>query len=149
VKVSHPEVLESEDGSEECAGVEARNRPEPTGLERASWAIAHALDLVVEVGELRKSVQWRECMQWEQVVQGAILADMVELFGHGECFLRTQEMGVPERPEEEMAIKKVRSQKSKGKGKEKEPEKALEKRPERVPEENSEVEGQDVEMTLQ
>ena len=70
-----------------------------------------------------------------------------------EWFLRMREMGAPERPEEEMPIKKVGSRKSKGKGKGKEPEKVpekvSEKRPERGPEENSEVEGQDVEMTLQ
>jgi len=39
--------------------VEAGNRPEPLGLERVSWEIAHTLeDLVVEVGELWKSVEW-------------------------------------------------------------------------------------------
>ena len=100
---------------EEWTGVEAGSRPETSGLERVSWAIAHSLeDLVVEVGELWKSVAWRECLQWEQVVQGAILADMVELFGHGEQILRMQEMGVWERPEEELAIKKVGSRKYKG-----------------------------------
>jgi len=34
------------------------------------------------------------------------MADMVELFGHGERFLRTREMGAPERPEEEMPIRR-------------------------------------------
>jgi len=88
-------------------------------------------------------------LQQEQVVQGAVISDMVELFGHGEHFLRTWEMGVSERPEEEMAIKKVGSRKSKGKGKGKELEKAPEERLERGLEENLEVEGKDVEMTLQ
>src|SRR5882672_4700744 len=44
-------------GDLEWTGVEAASMPETSGLERVSWAIAHALeDLVVEVGDLRKSV---------------------------------------------------------------------------------------------
>jgi len=114
-KVSRPEIPESEDGTEEWTRVEAANRPEISGLEKASWAIAHALeDLVVEVGELRKSVGRRECMQQEQVVQGAVMADMVELFGHGERFLRRGRW-VHRKGRREMPIKKVRSRKSKGK----------------------------------
>ena len=58
-KVSQPEILELEDGSEEWTGVEAGSRLEVSGLERVSWVIAHALeDLVVGVGELQKSVVW-------------------------------------------------------------------------------------------
>jgi len=139
-KVSWPEIWELDEESEEWTGVEARNRLELSGLERVSWEIAHTLeDLVVEVGELQKSVMRQESLQQEQVEQGAVIADMVELFGHGEHFLRMRKMGMLEKPEMELPIKKIGSQKVTGKGKE----------PERGPEENLEVEGQDVEMTLQ
>ena len=114
---------------------------ETLGLEQVSWEIAHTLeDLVVEVGDLRKLVMWQECLQWEQLVQGAVVTDMVELIGHGD--LRMWEMGASEKPEEELPIKKVRSRKSTKKWKGKEQEKALEVRPESGPEEDSEVEGQ-------
>src|SRR5467141_953283 len=79
-------------GDPEWTRVEAASMPETSGLERVSWAIAHTLeDLVVEVGDLWKLVMWQECLQWEQVVQGAVVADMVELIGHGD--LRMWEMG--------------------------------------------------------
>ena len=113
-----------------------------SGLERVSWVIAHALeDLVVEVGEFWRSVMRWESLQQEQVEQGAVVADMVELFGHGECFLRMWEMGALEKSEVEMSIKKIGSWKVAGKEKGKERERVLE--------ENLEVEGKDVEMTLQ
>jgi len=79
-----------------------------------------------------------------------VIADVMDLFTRGEHFLRVQEMGRLEGPEEAELV--VRRNRRMGKGKGKEPEKNTEVAPEVVPESVLEVELEascDVEMTLQ
>ena len=77
-----------------------------------------------------------------------VIADAMDLFMWGECFLRVWEVGRPEGPEENELVVRRHRMMGKGKESEKNPEVA----PEVVPEGILEVEPEatcDVEMTLQ
>ena len=137
-----PEVLEMASDM-----AEVRKTPKTSGREQAQWAIAHALeDLVGEQVQLQESAEWQEALMEELVLNTRVIVDAMDLFTQGEHFLRVQEMGKPEGPEETKLV--VRRYKMMGKGKE--PEKNLEVAPEVVPESVPEVELEascDVEMT--
>src|SRR5882724_3627437 len=120
-------------------------------MDQAWWAIAHVLeDLVGEQAWLRESVAWQEALMEELVSNTKVITDVMDLFTRDERFLRVQEMGKLEGPEEAELV--VRRHRRMGKGKGKEPEKNLEVAPEVVPESVPEAEPEascDVEMTLQ
>ena len=97
---------------------------------------------------LWESVKQQEGLLEELVSNTRVIADMMDLFMQEEHFLRVQEMGRPEGPEENELV--VRRHRMMGKGKE--PEKNPEVVPEVVLEGVPEVEPEvscDVEMTLQ
>ena len=99
--------------------------------------MAHALeDLVREQALLRESAERQEELLEEMVSNTKVIVDAMDLFTQGEHFLRVQEMGRPEGPEEtEMVVRRHRMM-------------GPEKEPEDVPEVEPEA-SCDVEMTLQ
>src|SRR5882724_11900709 len=142
-----PEILEMASET-----VEVWKTPKLSRREQVRWAIAHMLeDLVGEQVQLRESVEWQEALMEEMVLNTKVIADTMDLFTQGECFLRVWEMGKLEGPEEaELVVRRHRKRMGKGKGKELE--RNLEVAPEVVPEGVPEVEPEascDVEMTLQ
>ena len=151
---------ESEDGdSDEWSGVGARNQLEMSNRDRVAWSLAW------EVGRLRESSErmeallqslvedrvekWKSERRQERLMQDLIDqvksgADLLELFARGDQYLQMWEMGKLEGPEVETELRPCRRKlvfEGKGKGKERDPG----ERPENI----SEAEGQDVEMTLQ
>ena len=70
----------------------------------------HALeDLVGEQAGLWESAEWQEDLLEELVANTKVIADMMDLFTWGECFLRVWEMGRPEGPEgTEMVVRRHR-----------------------------------------
>src|SRR5882724_13054368 len=115
-----PEILEM---ASETA--EVRKTPKLSRREQAWWAMAHALeDLVREQVLLQESAEWQEGLLEELVSNTKVIADVMDLFTRGEHFLRVQEMGRLEGPEEAELV--VRRNRRMGKGKGKEPEKNTE-----------------------
>ena len=95
---------------------EVRKTPKMSGREQARWAVAHALeDLVGEQVHLQESVEWLEELLEELVSNTKVIADAMDLFTWGECFLRVREMGRPEGPEDELVVKRHQMMR-KGKG---------------------------------
>ena len=142
-----PEILETASET-----VEVRKTPKSSRREQVRWEMAHMLeDLVSEQARLWESVEWQEALMEELVSNTKVIADAMDLFTWGECFLRVREMGKLGGPEEtELMVRKHRKRMGKGKGKdlERNPEVA----PEVVPEGVLEVDPEasiDVEMTLQ
>ena len=127
-----PEILEMVSET-----TEVRKAPKSSGREQAWWAMAHALeDLVREQGRIRESTERQEELLEELASNTKVIADAMDLFLRGECFMRVREMGRPEGPaESEMVVRRHRMM-----GPEKEPEDVLEEEPEA---------SCDVEMTLQ
>jgi len=162
-KVSRPEILdslESEDGdSVEWSGVGAGKKPGMSNRDRAAWSLAWEVgrlresserteallqSLVEDRAEKRKSERRQEKLMQDLIDQVKSGADSLELFARGDRYLRMREMGKPEGPEVETELRPCRRKlvfEGKGKGKERDPG----ERPENI----SEAEGQDVEMTLQ
>src|SRR5882724_6300603 len=124
-----PEILEM--ASEM---VEVWKTLKSSGREQAQGAIAHALeDLVREQAQLQESMESQEALMEEMVSNTKVIVDVMDLFTWGKHFLRVQEMGKPEGPEEaELVVRKHRKRMGKEKGKELE--KNLEVAPEVVPE---------------
>ena len=69
-----------------------------------------------EQAGLRESAEWQEELLEELVSNTKVIVDAMGLFTWGECFLRVQEMGRPEGPEETELV--VRRHRMMGKGKE-------------------------------
>ena len=120
--------------------VEVQKTLKSSRREQVWWAIAHTLeDLVGEKAQLWESAEQQEELMEEMVSNTKVIADAMDLFMQGECFLRVWEMGKPEGLEEtELVVRRHRRRMGKGKGKE------PERNPEVVPEASC-----DVEMTLQ
>src|SRR5882724_9478827 len=73
---------------------EVQKTPKSSGREQARWAMAHALeDLVGEQARLRESMERQEDLLEELVANTKVIADAMDLFTWGECFLRVREMG--------------------------------------------------------
>jgi len=127
-----PEVLETASDM-----AEVQKTPKLSRREQAQWAMAHALeDLVGEQARLQESTERQEDLLEELVANTKVIADAMDLFTWGECFLRVREMGRPEGPEGTEKV--VRRHRMMG----------PEEEPEGVPEVEPEASG-DVEMTLQ
>ena len=107
--------------------------------------VAHALeDLVGEQARLRESAECQEELLEELVSNMKVIADVMDLFMQGECFLRVCEMGRLEGPEETEVMVRRHRMMEKGKEPEKNPEEIAEEVLEEEPEVNC-----DIEMTLQ
>src|SRR5882724_8244211 len=111
--------------------------PKSSGREQAWWAMAQALeDLVQEQGRIWASTERQEELLEELASNTKVIADAMDLFLRGERFMRVREMGRPEGPaESEMVVRRHRMMG---------PEKELEDVPVVGPEASY-----DVEMTLQ
>jgi len=82
--------------------------PKESSKEQSLWRIVHVLEQLVgeqavfneEVARIWESSERMEGILQELVNQTKASLDVMELFVQGECFLRTQELGKPEGPEE-------------------------------------------------
>ena len=101
------EILESEGDD-----VVVQKMPKGSTNEQSLWRIMCALEQLVgeqagfheEVARIQESSKRMEGILQELVDQTKAYSDMMELFVWGECFLRTQEMGKPEAPEEAESV---------------------------------------------
>jgi len=124
--------------------VEVRKTPKMSRREQAWWAMAHELeDLVGEQAGLWESVEWQEELLENLVSNTKVIMDAMDLFTQGEHFLRVQEMGRLEGPEDELVVKRHWMMR-KGKEPERNPEVVAGNVPEVEPEATC-----DVAMTLQ
>ena len=97
--------------------VEVWKTPKMSGREQAWWAVAHALvDLVGEQVWLQESAEWQEELLEELMSNTKVIVDVMDLFMRGERFLRVQEMGRPEGPEETELVVRRHRMMEKGKG---------------------------------
>jgi len=107
-----PEVLETASDT-----AEVWKTPKTSGREQVWWQMAHALeDLVGEQVRLQESAEWQEELLEELVSITKVIADTMDLFMHGECFLRVQEMGKLEGLEETELVVRRHRMMEKGKG---------------------------------
>src|SRR5882724_8697114 len=100
-----PEIMETASET-----VEVQKTPKSSGREQVRWVIAHALEaLVGEQAWLRKSTEQQEALLEEMVSNTKVIADTMDHFMQGEQFLRVQEMGKLEGPEEsELVVRRHR-----------------------------------------
>src|SRR5882724_7376684 len=127
-----PEILETASET-----TEVRKTPKSSGREQARWAMAQALEyLVQEQGQIWASTEQQEELLEELASNTKVIADAMDLCLRGEHVVRVREMGRLEGPaESEMVVRRHRMM-------------GPEKEPEDVPEEEPEA-SCDVEMTLQ
>src|SRR5882724_8236621 len=120
-RMTTPEILEMASET-----VEVRKTPKSSGREQARWAMAHTLeDLVREQGRIWESMERQEELLEELASNTKVIADAMDLFLRGECFMRVWEMGRPEGlAESEMVVRRHRMM-----GPEKEPEDVPEEEP--------------------
>jgi len=101
------EILESEGDV-----VVVWKTPKGSAKEQSLWRIAHALEQLVgeqvgfhkEMPRIQESSKRTENILQELVNQTKASSDVMELFVHGEHFLRTQERGKPEGSEEAESV---------------------------------------------
>ena len=100
-----PEILEMASET-----TEVRKTPKLSGREQVQWAMAHALeDLVQEQGRIQVSTERQEELLEELASNTKVIVDAMDLFLRGERFMRVREMGRLEGPaESEMVVRRHR-----------------------------------------